>query len=216
MIKQKIAIIGAGGFGRETALYIEGINKVEHKWDLIGFIDDNPNLDANFLKLPLLGSIEETFKLHGNDLQVICAIGDPITKYKLVQRAKQVGFKFFNVIHPTVYIPSTVRIGEGNIIGPYTVITSNVTIGNHVGINPQCGIGHDVVINDYCSLYWSINLSGNVTLEEGCELGTKVTIIQGKTIGRWTRLGAGAVVTRDIPANCTAVGIPAKPIKFHK
>lgn len=41
-------------------------------------------------------------------------------------------------------------------------------------------------------------------------------IIQGKSIGDYSIVGAGAVVVNDIPANCTAVGNPAKPIKYHE
>jgi acetyltransferase EpsM len=60
---------------------------------------------------------------------------------------------------------------------------------------------------------WHVNISGSVEIAEGCLLGTKATVLQGKKIGSWTTVGAGTVVTRDLPANCTAVGIPAKVIK---
>ena len=46
--------------------------------------------------------------------------------------------------------------------------------------------------------------------------GTGAAIIQGITIGEWTIIGAGAVVVDDIPANVTAVGIPAKVIKTRE
>lgn len=54
--------------------------------------------------------------------------------------------------------------------------------------------------------------------ENGVDIsvGTGSAIIQGIKIGNNTILGAGAVVVKDLPANCTAVGSPAKPIKFHK
>ena len=46
------------------------------------------------------------------------------------------------------------------------------------------------------------------------EIGTGTQIIQGKNVGKESIVGAGAVVVRDIPEKCTAVGCPAKPIKF--
>ena len=55
-----------------------------------------------------------------------------------------------------------------------------------------------------------------LVINNGCDIGTKATIIPGITIGEWSIIGAGAVVVRDIPPHCTAVGVPAKPIKFHK
>ena len=50
----------------------------------------------------------------------------------------------------------------------------------------------------------------------GVELGTGMQIIQGKTVGEYSIVGAGAVVVRDIPSNCTAVGSPVKPIKYNQ
>ena len=60
------------------------------------------------------------------------------------------------------------------------------------------------------------NISGEVVIEEGVYCGTGVKIINQTSIGAGAIIGAGAVVTKPIPANCTAVGMPAKPIKFHE
>ena len=47
-------------------------------------------------------------------------------------------------------------------------------------------------------------------------VGTGAKIINLLSIGNSTIVGAGAVVSKSLPAHCTAVGIPAKPIKFHE
>jgi UDP-perosamine 4-acetyltransferase len=52
-----------------------------------------------------------------------------------------------------------------------------------------------------------------VVVGEGTFLGLGSGVIPGIRIGRWSVIGAGAVVTKDIPDNCTAVGVPAKVIK---
>jgi len=52
-------------------------------------------------------------------------------------------------------------------------------------------------------------------IEKGVYVGTGAKIINQLRIGEQTTIGAGAVVSKSLPANCTAVGIPAKPIKFH-
>ncbi|MWK60345.1 transferase, partial [Pseudomonas otitidis] len=94
-----------------------------------------------------------------------------------------------------------------------TIITVDIKIGNHVIINLDCTLGHDDIIHDYVTIYPSVNVSGNVEVGECSELGTGMQIIQGKIIGNETIVGAGAVVIRDIPDKCTAVGNPAKVIK---
>ena len=71
-------------------------------------------------------------------------------------------------------------------------------------------------IGDYSTVLPSVNISGFVKTEECVSVGTGSAIIQGVNIGRNTVVGAGAVVVKDFPENCTAVGSPAKPIKFHE
>ena len=62
----------------------------------------------------------------------------------------------------------------------------------------------------------SVNISGEVKIEEGVYVGTGAKIINQLEIGKNTIVGAGAVVAKSLPADCTAVGVPAKPIKFNK
>ena len=80
----------------------------------------------------------------------------------------------------------------------------------------DCTIGHDAVLEPFVTVYPSANISGMTRIGYGAELGTGMQIIQGKQIGANSIIGAGAVVVKDIPANCTAVGSPAKPIKFFE
>jgi acetyltransferase-like isoleucine patch superfamily enzyme len=80
----------------------------------------------------------------------------------------------------------------------------------------SCTVGHDTIIEDYSSFMPSVNISGEVKIGNSVFVGTGSKIINQVEIGKFTIIGAGAVVTRSIPANCTAVGVPAKPIIFHE
>jgi len=53
-----------------------------------------------------------------------------------------------------------------------------------------------------------------VIIKKGARIGARVLILAGVTIGEGSVIGAGAVVVKDIPAYCVAVGIPAKPIRY--
>jgi sugar O-acyltransferase (sialic acid O-acetyltransferase NeuD family) len=121
--------------------------------------------------------------------------------------------RFATLIDPTVEMSDLVEIGEGTIICAHTIITVNISIGKHVIINLDCTIGHDAVLKDFVTLYPSVNVSGASNIGKTVEMGTGMQIIQGKNVGEYSIAGAGAVVVRDIPSNCTAVGSPAKPIK---
>lgn len=209
-----IIIVGAGGFGREVAWLIEDINYKSNQWNLLGFLDDNAELHGKSLNnIPVLGSIEW---LNGkNDIYYVCAIGNPQIKENLVHKCDSYGAKAATLIHPSVIISKYNEIGDGCIICAGSIITVNIRIGNHVIINIDCTIGHDAIIEDFCTILPSVNVSGAVHLNRNCDIGTGSSIIQGIEIGECTIVGAGAVVAKDLPSNCTAVGVPAKPIKFR-
>lgn len=212
---QDIVIIGAGGFSREVAWLIEDINLKNNLWNLIGYIDENLNNKGNYLNgYEVLGDFSDV-KVGNKEIYYICAVGDTLVRKKLSKKAENVGLKPAILIHPSVITSKYVAIGEGTIICSSNIITVNVQIGKHVIVNLDCTIGHDVVIEDYVTILPSVNVSGAVILEEGSNIGTGSAIIQGKRVGVNSIIGAGTVVVKDIPGNCTAVGVPAKILKVN-
>jgi sugar O-acyltransferase (sialic acid O-acetyltransferase NeuD family) len=212
---QDIVIIGAGGFAREVAWLIEDINLKNNLWNLIGYIDENLVSKGSSLNTyEILGDFN-SLDMKGKEIYYVCAVGDTLIRKELSDKAENIGLKPATLVHPSVIMSKYVEIGEGTIICSSNIITVNVQIGKHVIINLDCTIGHDAIIEDFVTILPSVNVSGAVKLEEGCNIGTGSAIIQGKKIGINSIIGAGTVVVKDIPANCTAVGVPAKIVKFH-
>jgi sugar O-acyltransferase (sialic acid O-acetyltransferase NeuD family) len=211
---QNIVILGAGGFGREVLDIIIAQNKVSKRWKMLGFVDENRELKGKVLNgYPVLGSFDWFSKIDLKEIRVVCAIGDNISKKKVVEKAKGLGLRFANVVHPSVIMTEFVTLGEGVIICAGCILTNQITIGNHVIINLDVTIGHDSIIEDFCTLSPGVHISGRNKIGEGANVGTGAVTIQGITIGRWSIIGAGAVVAQDIPDKVVAVGVPAKPIK---
>ncbi len=213
---KNIAIIGAGGFGREVHMLINRINASQDTYNVLGFYDDNSSLPETVNGTSFLGGITE-LKNHDGELSLVIAVGDPKTKKMIYQELRHYkNFEFPTLVDPSVIMDSrSSTIGIGSLICSNSVITVNVEIKDFVTINLNCTLGHDSVIHSYASLMPSVNVSGEVTIEECVYIGTGATIINQLAIGSNSIIGAGSVVTRAIPANCTAVGAPAKPIKFH-
>ena len=211
-----LLIIGAGGMGRDVTWLVKRINDVTPQWNLLGFIDDNPDIQGKELVgYKVVGRIDDIKNYP--DAFAVCSIANAKVRKRIIERIKNdfPNQKFATLIDPTVEMSDYVKIGEGAVICAHTLITMNIRIGDFPIITSGCTIGHDTVVNDYVTFYPNATVSGFTVVGECTELGTGMQAIQEKTIGSNTIIGAGAVVVRDIPDNCTAVGNPAKPIKFH-
>ena len=212
-----LIIFGASGFGREVAWAAERQNKKEPTWNILGFMDDADDIQGTEINgYKVLGKTSDVG--YYPEAYFVVAVGASRTREKIVSNMKAVNpsIKFGTVIDPSVEMSDLVRIGEGTIICAHTIITVNIEIGSHVIINLDCTVGHDAILKDFVTLYPSVNVSGITNIGHAVELGTGMQIIQGKTVGDYSIVGAGAVVVKDIPAKCTAVGSPAKPIKFFE
>ena len=99
-------------------------------------------------------------------------------------------------------------------------IHPGATIGQRVFIDHGMGvvIGETAVISDDCTLYHGVTLGGtswnkgkrHPTLEQGVVIGAGAKVLGPIIIGKGAKIGSNAVVVKDVPANATAVGIPAR------
>jgi sugar O-acyltransferase (sialic acid O-acetyltransferase NeuD family) len=210
---QDVVILGAGGFAREVWWVFEDANADQKRWNVLGFIDENrENWGKSLCDLPVLGDFS-WFEKAASKPRVISGVGGNPLRRKFAARAKEMGLEFCGVRHPSARLSRFVEVGAGTVICAGNAITTQIRIGAHVNINLNCTLGHDVTLDDYCNLSPGVHVSGNVHLEEGVDAGTGAVFIPGKRVGAWSVIGAGSVVTKDIPSRVVAVGAPAKPIR---
>jgi len=214
-MKKDIAIFGAGGFGREVKTILDSINLISAKYNFLGFFDDGIQKGQVVNGCPVLGGIQELNE-HNKELELVISIGLPRIKKAILSKIHNERISFPTIVHPKASISNDfVNVGKGCIICEGTIVTCNIDIKDFVILNLSCTVGHDSLIKSYSAFMPSVNISGEVKIEEGVYVGTGAQIINLVEIGENTIIGAGAVVAKSLPANCTAVGIPAKPIKFH-
>ncbi|MBC8393203.1 MAG: acyltransferase [Deltaproteobacteria bacterium] len=139
-----------------------------------------------------------------------------LLKGKISAVVRAVYRKLYNSINPVGYARKMgVRVGENSYLSNVTLGSEPylITIGNGVYAAHTTFITHDgglsvlrdrVLLNEY---FDPITIGNNVFL------GWESVILPGVTIGDNVVIGARSVVAKDIPSNCVAAGVPAKPIK---
>lgn len=210
-----LVILGAGGFAREALDVVDAINALSPTWNMMGFLVDAQYGIAGTLvqNKPILGEL--SWLGDNPNTYVVCGVGAPEHRRALIKRITSFDVQFATLVHPSVVKTNWIAIGVGSIITAGCILSNHIVVSDHVHINPSCTIGHDVTLESYVSLAPGALVSGNVHVHEGAYIGTGASIIEKKAIGAWSIVGAGSTVLRDVPANSTVVGVPAKVIKEH-
>ena len=201
--KNNLIIIGAGSLGVMTLDAALEMNCYEE----IVFVDDNKKKGELIHGYKVIGGMNQLNDID-NEADYIIAIANNRIRKKI---AEQYDLNYVNIIHPKTSISRLSKIGRGNIILPNSSVDPETVIKNHVIINKNNSLGHNVTMKSYTQASPGCNLGG--IINEGTFIGLGSIVLPEIKVGRWSTIGAGAVVTKDIPNNVTAVGIPAKIIK---
>jgi sugar O-acyltransferase (sialic acid O-acetyltransferase NeuD family) len=213
---KRIAIIGAGGCAREVAWLIEDIavsvSEEASRYELVGFLVSDATRSGRY-DSPVLGDFSWLQSNHIDALAI--GIGSPTVRLRLTHQLKE---KFPEIAWPALIHPSvqwqqrTIQIGEGVIICVGSIVTVNIRLEPFCMIHPSCTVSHEAVIGRGSVLNPMVNVSGGVELGSGVLVGTGAQVLQYLKIGDGAQIGAGAVVTKDVNAGATVVGIPAKEL----
>ena len=215
---KKIILFPFGGNAKEAVTVIEAINQKMKTWEVLGFIDDNPDL---------LGEKSSGYEVIGGreklseypKVKVLAVPGRPenyLKREKIIDSLGVSPERFATLIHPSASISSSTKIGYNTLIMAGVVVTINVSIGNHCVILPNSVISHDVTIDDYSMIGSNVSISGSVHVEKLCYLGTGSKIIQEVTVSHGSLIGLGTVVFKSIGPNSLVIGNPGRAIRKVK
>jgi len=210
-----LLIYGAGGLWREVAQLAADLRADGGSVEPVGFLSHDVSSHGTIVGgLPVLGDHTYVEK-HSGRFHLVLGVGSPSVKQRLVEKVSPYVRAFPHLVHPSVIHSSHISWGRGVIVCSASSLTVDIRLGDFVLVNIGCTIGHDCVIGDFATITPGANISGRVVTETGCDIGTGAAVIQGIVIGEWTLVGAGAAVITSLPANCTAVGVPARPVKHR-
>lgn len=200
-----LIIWGASGHARvvaDTALAMG-------RFDLVGLVDDDPaKVGASLMGMPVLGSLEMVPRW--KNAQLFLAIGDNAARLRKADSLASIALTFATLIHPQAVLARDVNVGVGTLVAAGAVVQPGTQLGRHVIINTLAGVDHDCVLADGVHIAPGAHLAGNVRVGRRTMIGLGAAIREGITLGQDARIGAGAVVIRDVPDQITVVGNPAR------
>ena len=208
-----LVVVGSGGFGRETVEAVRAINAERRTWDLLGFLDDDPTLHGTEIDgVPVLGPIDDA-RTRFESAQLVVCTGHPgnyFSRRSIVERLGLPPGRYGTVVHPAASVSTTSKVGHGSVLLAHVVATASVRIGAHVAVMPGVVFTHDDRVDDYGTFGAGVRLAGRVHVEEGAYVGSGSLVREDRTVGAWSLVGMGAVVTKDVPAAEVWAGVPAR------
>lgn len=211
----KVTIFGAGGLAKTVFEWVEDVRESGQEFEVVGFLDgDESRWGESLMGRSVLGGIE--WLSERPDVGCVVAIGNPGSRARVGVELRRLGVALPNIVHPRATVASSARMGVGNILCPNVTVGADAVIGDFVIANIGCVIGHDSEVRDFVHVGPGVYLSGHSTIGARSDMGTTSATIQGVSVGDDCVIGAGAMITKDIPKCSVAVGVPAKVIKTRE
>ena len=198
-----IIILGGGGHAKVVIYTLLLQNR-----QVLGYCD----LEAKgkpVLGVARLGGEEMISRFAPESVRLANGIGSPVRRAVYEKFVAQ-GYSFEQVIHPSAVVATDVHLASGVQIMAGAVVHPGTCIGIDTIINTAASVDHDCVLGSHVHVAPGAVLCGHVRVGDEAQIGASATIIQGKSVGAGSVIGAGALVLANIPSKVTAVGVPAR------
>ncbi|MBT4488195.1 MAG: hypothetical protein HN732_06590 [Rhodospirillaceae bacterium] len=211
-----VVLIGAGGSGLKiTQIAEDRWDAGARDWRIVAVVDDDATLHGQqLLDYPIVGGTNALATQFGNKkIGVICAVGAPVTRRRIIDRINGPDISFPNAIHPSAQVSKRARMGQGNILCQNVVLQAGVEMGDFNCFNMAAVMGPLARAGDFCTVNAHTMLASGSTLGSYCYVGMGGKVAPRVAVDQGTTIGANAFVHRSPPAWTTVVGLPAKVIK---
>lgn len=187
MSKEKLLLVGAGGFGCVVA------EQAMLQYDCT-FVDDGQPVGTEICGIPVIGSIADLPELRKGYGLLMIGIGNNAFRAQVYEKAAALGYTFPNIIAPSAYVSPFAKIGKGCVILQNACVQNGAIVGNGVLLNAGAEVHCDATVKDYALIY------------------TNSVVRTGSKVGRYARIGSNVTICNnatvpdgaDVP-DCTAV-----------
>ncbi len=193
-------IYGAGGHAKVVLDCIRGMGK-----DVSVFFDDSNEL-TELKGIPVVSPYSPDVKYRE---ELVIAVGDNLLRKQIAEKVKH---RFGEAIHSSARLSHYSFLDEGTVVMPNVIVNADAVVGKHCILNSASVVEHDCIVEDFVHIAPTAVLGGGVKVGEGTLIGIGAMLLPFVTVGKWCIVGAGAVVTADVPDFSVVAGVPAYPI----
>ena len=168
-MKDKLLIVGAGGFGRVT---------LEHaiKDFDCSFVDDGKSIGEEINGVKVVGGVSDLPFLFTEYKKLVLSIGNNNVRENIYKQAKDIGYSFPCIVDKSAYISPYASVGDGCVILNNVVIQNGSKVGTATILNPGVEVHHDSFVGDFCCIYTNSVIRTYAKVEDGVKIGSNVTI----------------------------------------
>jgi sugar O-acyltransferase (sialic acid O-acetyltransferase NeuD family) len=202
------------GIGIASMVYLEHAEACGYK--IVGLYHYNEERTGEVIcGHKIIGSFSDMFVAGVKGKSFLLTQGKMSLRKELTKKILAEGGIIPTMIHPLASVSKYTEIGEGCLIGPYTVIQAQCKISNGVIVRDQALICHGTTVDNYVFVGPKALVGAMLHVKEQAFIGQGSILISSKAteIGENVLIGAGSLVTKPVPDNVVVVGSPAKVIK---
>jgi sugar O-acyltransferase (sialic acid O-acetyltransferase NeuD family) len=206
-----ILIIGGGGYARvliDTLLLQD--------MQIVGYTDIGLRQHSTIRGIPYIGDDNAILSYKPQEILLVNALGSVAStknRQNVFDLFKRKGYVFASVIHSSAIISPDTILAEGVQIMAGAILQAGAQIGANTIVNTKASVDHDCMVGPHVHIAPGVTLSGEVVIESGVHIGVGSNVIQRIHIYSNSVIGAGSLVLKDVPANQTVYGVPAKEVK---
>lgn len=175
MSKEKLLLVGAGGFGRV-------VSELARQTYDCAFVDDGFELGAEICGITVVGRLSDLEALRGEYEKLVVVIGNNALRERIYQKALAHGYTFPNIVCSNAYISPFAKLGWGCVILNNAVVQNGATVGNGVLLNPGVEIHHDSFVGDHSLIYTNSVVRTGTKVGKCVRIGSNVTICNNAVV----------------------------------
>lgn len=197
------------GAGAQAKIIWNAITK-SGDFKVLGYlVDQDPTPGQQYLGAPVLNA-DAALSDRSLPRRVALGIGDNAERQKIGMKLEAAGVELPVIMHPHVSIGEMVTIGAGTVICANAMIDPDVVIGKGNILNAGSAVGHDTVTEDYVHVCGGTYVAARCRVKELSFISLRATVLPDLTVGRNCQVGAGSLLTKDLPDDHIAIGNPAR------